>query len=304
MKGHSLDDLHLFVQATQYESLTQAAERLNIPLATLSRRLKRLESQLNCRLLNRSAHHFSLTRDGARYRQLCEPFIHGLENVQSRIEDDRLGLSGKIKISAPINMTQVWLKHCIYAFAEKHPDIHIELDVQNEKIDLLSNQVDLTFRVGDRIESDWIARKLWQLPFKLCASTVYLEQYAPITHPSELAQHRLLTITADANWAMQHQTTGETFQLDQGFCFTSNDVLLVRDAASQGLGIAWMPPYYFEAHSEVRHHLVPVLPDWKGHDREVYLMYRDREHRPTRIEAFIQHVLAWKSDHYRHLEMN
>ncbi|NRD75660.1 LysR family transcriptional regulator [Shewanella sp. VB17] len=295
MKANSLDDLQLFVQATKYQSLTQASHRLEIPLATLSRRIKRLELQLNCRLLNRSPHHFSLTRDGTRYRQLCEPFIHGLQNVQQQIEEDRTALTGKIKISAPINMTQIWLKHCIFEFATMHPDIYIELDVQNEKIDLHAKHVDITFRVGDCIESDWIARKLWRLPFGLCASTLYLKQHLPILHPSDLVQHRLITISADSHWKLAHQITGEIFSLHSGFNFSTNDVLLARDAANQGLGITWMPPYYFNDPKNTEHHLVPVLPDWSGYEREIYLMYRDRDKRPARIDAFITHVFKWKA---------
>ncbi|QDO82372.1 LysR family transcriptional regulator [Shewanella psychropiezotolerans] len=295
MKSHSLDDLQLFILAAKYKSLTQASEHLSVPLATLSRRLKRLEVKLNCRLFNRSAHHFSLTLDGEKYRQLCEPLILGLENVTDRIAQDRKALSGKIKISAPINMTQVWLKHCIYEFAEKHPDICIDLDVQNDKIDLISKQVDITFRIGDLIEMDWVARKLWHLPFGLCASTFYLEQYAPITHPSELARHRLITVNNDRHWKMTHQISGEIFSYEDTFNFSSNDVLLVRDAAVKGLGIAWIPPYYFNNLAKNNHHLEPVLPDWQGAEREVYIMYRDRDKRPARIDAFINHVYEWKS---------
>lgn len=294
MKDHSLDDLQLFVLATKYQSLTQASEYLSVPLATLSRRLKRLEVQLNCRLLNRSAHHFSLTPEGERYQQLCEPFIQGLENVTDRIAQDKKTLSGKIKISAPINMTQVWLKYCIYEFAEKHPDISIDLDVQNEKIDLVSKQVDITFRIGNLIEMDWVARKLWHLQFALCASTSYLEQHMPITHPSELVKHRLITVNNDSNWKMTHRESGEVFSYKDSFNFSSNDVLLVRDAANRGLGIAWIPPYYFNNPAKDNHHLEPVLPDWQGSEREVYIMYRDRDKRPARVDAFINHVYEWK----------
>ncbi|WP_408900403.1 LysR family transcriptional regulator [Photobacterium piscicola] len=295
MKHHSLDDLQLFVFASKYRNLTEASEYLDVPLATLSRRIKRLEEQLGCRLINRSAHHFSLTSDGERYQKLCEPLVQGLNNVTERIAQDRKALSGKIKISAPINMTQVWLKYCIYEFAEKHPDICIDLDVQNEKIDLISKQVDITFRIGDLIEMNWVARKLWHLPFALCASTSYLEQHPPITHPSDLVKHRLITVNNDSDWELINQRSGEVFSYHGPFNFSSNDVLLARDAATKGLGITWIPPYYFNNHDQDNHNLEPVLPNWQGHEREVYIMYRDRDKRPMRVDAFINHVYEWKS---------
>ncbi|EIZ1170307.1 LysR family transcriptional regulator [Vibrio vulnificus] len=295
MREHSLDDLQLFVFTSKYQNLTKASEHLNVPLATLSRKLKRLEEHLDCRLMNRNAHQFSLTPDGERYQKLCEPLIQGLSNVTNRIAQERQTLSGKIKVSAPINMTQFWLKNCIYDFAEKHPDICIDLDVQNEKIDLISRQVDITFRIGDLIETDWVARKLWSLPFSLCASTLYLEQNPPIIHPSELVKHRLITVNNDSHWKLTHHKTGELFSYKGEFNFTSNDVLLARDAAGRGLGITWIPPYYFDNQSQSSLNLEPVLPDWQGADREVYMMYRDRDKRPARVDAFINHVFDWKS---------
>lgn len=295
MRGYSLDDLHLFVQTAQYQSLTQAADKICMPLATLSRRIKRLEEQLNCRLIDRSAHHFSLTADGVRYHQLCQPFITGLDSVKELIEFDREELTGNIKISAPINMTQVWLKQCIYDFALKHPAININLQVQNEKIDLISEQVDVTFRVGETLEPDWIARRLWQIPFVLCASTLYLDQHPPLSHPSDLSQHRLLSISSSPIWQMYHQHSGEIFSLQVNFPFQSNDVLLVRDAAEHGLGIAWMPPYYFHDTQHQEHGLVQVLPDWAGEAYDVFLMYRDKDKQSARVKAFIQHVFDWKA---------
>ena len=295
MRGHSLDDLHLFVLTAQYQSLTQAAAKIGMPLATLSRRIKKLEEQLNCRLIDRSAHHFALTTDGERYFQLSQPFITGLNNVKDLIELDREELTGQIKISAPINMTQVWLKQCIYDFAFKHPAIQINLQVQNEKIDLISEQVDVTFRVGDPIEPDWIARKLWQIPFSLCASTLYLEQHPPLTHPSELSKHRLLSISPSKVWQMYHQHSGDSFSVNVDSPFQSNDVLLIRGAAQQGLGIAWMPPYYVHDAQQQGHALVPVLPEWTGEAIDVFLMYRDKDKQPARVKAFIQHVFDWKA---------
>ncbi|HHF2921608.1 TPA: LysR family transcriptional regulator [Vibrio alginolyticus] len=295
MERHSLDDLLLFVSVARYQSLTQASERLNVPLATLSRKLKRLEINLNCRLFNRSAHHFALTTDGEKYYQLCEPLLLSLNNVTSRIATERQSLSGTIKISAPINMTQMWLKRCVYEFAEQHPKICIDLDVQNEKINLVSNRVDISFRLGDLIEQDWIAQKLWSIPFALCASRSYLEQHQPITHPEQLVHHRLITVNNDSQWKLVNQITNETFDRPLKFQFTSNDVLLVRDAVIHGLGIAWIPTYYFHELNHDQHNLLPLLPEWQCSGKEVFIMYRDRDKRPARVDAFIEHVLNWKN---------
>lgn len=79
------------------------------------------------------------------------------------------------------------------------------------------------------------------------------------------------------------------------FQFTSNDVLLVRDAVIHGLGIAWIPTYYFHELNHDQHNLLPLLPEWQCSGKEVFIMYRDRDKRPARVDAFIEHVLNWKN---------
>ncbi|ODA30248.1 transcriptional regulator [Veronia pacifica] len=192
-------------------------------------------------------------------------------------------------------MTQLWLKKCIYEFAEKHPNICIDLDVQNEKIDLVSKRVDISFRLGDLIEQDWVARKLWSIPFGLCASRSYIEKNGPVTHPKQLVNHRLITVNNDCHWKLVNQTTNEVFSDELQFQFSSNDVLLVRDAVVHGLGIAWIPTYYFHELNHDQHNLLPLLPDWQDAGKEVFIMYRDRDKRPMRVDAFIEHVSMWKN---------
>ncbi|MDF5457278.1 LysR family transcriptional regulator, partial [Vibrio parahaemolyticus] len=75
----------------------------------------------------------------------------------------------------------------------------------------------------------------------------------------------------------------------------SNDVLLVRDAVIHGLGIAWIPTYYLHELNLDQHNLLPLLPEWQCSGKEVFIMYRDRDKRPARVDAFIEHVLNWKN---------
>nr|WP_281182227.1 substrate binding domain-containing protein [Vibrio sonorensis] len=204
-------------------------------------------------------------------------------------------MEGRITITAPINMTQAWLKECLFSFAAKFPNITLDVQLQNEKVDLVDAQVDIAFRVGDELAQDWVARNLWSSPYGLVAHQSYLDQYGDIRHPSELDRHKLVSVSSLKNWSMTEQSSGEKYTIQGPYLFESNDVLVVREAVSYGMGIGWMPPYYFNNPSHANSGLVSVLPEWLGQARPIKLLYRDRDMMPARIQVFIQHVLEWKS---------
>ncbi|GAB6260718.1 LysR family transcriptional regulator [Photobacterium sp. R1] len=289
--NYSLDDMRLFVKAAACQSLTQAAEITGIPLATLSRRIKNLETQLQCRLLNRSAHYFSLTKEGKTYFSLCQPLIHELEQAQVQTDHQKQRLTGKIRITAPVNMTQEWLKRCFYDFMKRYPEVQLELVLSNELENLVMKEFDVAFRAGELADSEWIAKKLWQTPFVLCASQMYLSQHDPILHPRQLSSHKLIAAGHTPSWLMTNGKSCERFNLPlEETALTVNDIHVARDAAAEGLGITWMPAYYFETDALTRAGLTRLLPDWAGEAKSIWMMYRDRTMLSARMKAFIEHV--------------
>ena len=182
MENYSLDDLKLFVKAAECNNLTEASEILDIPLATLSRRLKNLENCVNGRLIDRNARQYVLTKLGESYFSACLPIITSLENVHKQLQSEQSSLGGSLKITAPTNMTQIWLKQCILDFSRLYPEIKIELTLNNELEDLSAKKYDIAFRVGDLRNSEWIARSLWQIKFVLVASQNYLGAVLLLRH--------------------------------------------------------------------------------------------------------------------------
>src|SRR5688572_12935006 len=98
-----LDDLSLFVTIVEEGSLSGAAEKLDLPGATVTRRLRRLEEQLGCRLLNRSARRMQTTAEGAQYYEQCRPLVHALRQTTQRLEDTFGSVTGSIRVLAPVN---------------------------------------------------------------------------------------------------------------------------------------------------------------------------------------------------------
>jgi len=290
----SLDDLQLFQFVVQQGSLRAASIKAGIPIATLSRRLQKLERSLGCRLLERSAHHFALTDMGQRYFSACGPLLDDLQAVTEHLDGNRAGLAGPLRITAPVNLTQQWLGQCFFDFMLRYPEIHLQLQVSNHYENLIEQQLDAAIRVGEpQPSTSWIARPVWQTRLALCASPAYLQRKPTLAHPRDLAQHALIVATPMNSWDLTHRQSGEVFSVVPQPYFECSDIQVALDAVDAGFGIVLVPDYYFLTPREQRRQLLPVLPDWYGQPRPVYLLYRDRAVMSARLRAFVDHVVAW-----------
>ena len=289
----SLDDLQLFQATVQQGSLRASAAALRMPIATLSRRLQKLEQSLGCRLLERSAHHFALTEIGQHYFDACGPLLNDLHAVTEQLDAVQHELSGPLKITAPVNYTQQWFGRCFFDFMRRYPNIRLQLLVSNQNENLIEQQLDAAIRVGEPQQGAWIARPISKTHLGLCASQEYLRQAPPLEHPRDLAQHSLIVAQPMSNWELTHQATLENFTVRAQPYFQCSDIGVALDAVAANFGIVLVPNYYYTSPRDSSRELIPVLREWRGQPRPVYLMYRDRQVMSARLRVFIDHVVEW-----------
>jgi len=289
----SIDDLRLFLQVVAHGGINAAAAETGQAAATLSRRLRSLEQALGCRLLERSAHQFALTEMGHHYFSRCSPLVNELESVTQELDRDQHRLEGKLRVTAPVSMSQRWLGRCFFDFAQRYPQISMELVLSNQYENLVEQQFDAAFRVGQPREGSWIARHIWTTHMGLCASAEYLSRVPTITHPDDLQHKQLVVAEPISEWDLRREGTGELYSLAPISCFRTNDINLALDAVASGLGISLVPNYYFSNPQLAPANLISVLPEWQGRQRPVYLLYRDRAVMSARLRVFIDFVIEW-----------
>ncbi|MDF0533477.1 LysR family transcriptional regulator [Shewanella sp. A32] len=288
--NYSLDDLRCFCTVARLGSFTAAAEQLSIPLSTLSRRIRQLETDLQLRLLNRDAHRVVLTSTGAQYYQRCSALFEELLDIDEDLHRDKHRPSGKIRVSAPINSGSYFLRGIFYDFLQRYPEIQLDLHFSNSLIDIEAEGMDVVFRVGSPIVENWIARPLKHLRFILCAPISY--DISTITTPEKLCGHPIILCRPMIPWHLQHQTTGQEFDYhpQKLVRLEVDEVGLLTYAVKTGLGIGYIPDYFampMIAAGEIQH----VLPDWHGKVRTLMMLYRDRNNLPLRVRMFVEYVL-------------
>ncbi|MCW8333007.1 LysR family transcriptional regulator [Vibrio sp. SCSIO 43135] len=286
-----LDDLNLFRLVVENGSYTATSRKTMIPVATITRRIQALEDSLNLRLLNRHARKLSLTEAGERFYQECSPLLQRLANTTEELTDECRGAAGRIKISAPSNLTKRMMMPMFNAFMRQYPDINIELTTSNLADELDPTEWDVIFRVGPQRDSSLIARKISAVEDILVASPEYLAANPAPQHAEELSQHSLLKGYPLIKWQLSNSSGETVVNTDKGR-FQASTLNIVRSACSDGLGITLMPNVMLKEYIDDGS-LVRVLKDWNANPRDIYMLYNHKDHLPEKVRLFIDFVIAF-----------
>lgn len=287
-----LDDLNLFRLVVENGSYTATSRKTMIPVATITRRVQALEDSLNLRLLNRHARKLSLTEAGERFFQECSPLLQRLSVTAEELTDECRGAAGKIKISAPSNLTKRTMMPMFNEFMKNYPDINIELTTSNHADQLDPTEWDVIFRVGPQRDSSLIARKINEVKDILVASPDYLANNPVPKHAEDLHSHSLLKGHPLLKWQLTNGSGESIVNNDKGR-FQANTLDVVRTACSQGLGITLMPDVMLLEYIESGD-LVRVLEEWSANPRDIYMLYNHKDHLPEKVRLFIDFVIAYK----------
>lgn len=177
-----LNALKLFVQVTEAGSLSETARRTGVPLATLSRQLRKLEDDLGKRLVERGRRGLALTVAGSQLLSDAEPALASLVDAEQRLHDAS-GVAGRLRLSLPPHLDALW--PLFRAFGRRYPAVTFELFVTERRVDLVSDGIDVAIRIGDQGTAGYVGRTLTRYRHRLVASPKFLTRH-PLKAPRDL----------------------------------------------------------------------------------------------------------------------
>ena len=285
-----LDDLALFVRIVEGGSLSAAAQTLAIPAATLTRRLQKLEQQLGCRLLSRSARRLQMTSEGRQYYEQCRPLLQALQQTTQALDLTQHKVAGLVRVLAPINLANGVFRPCWARFMQKYPEVQLELKLSNLQEDLVGSGADLALRAGEQMDSSFNQRRLGEVSWVIVASPAYLQQNGELQSPYELAGHQLILAEPMTRWQLKHKGSGEVFNLQGQARFRVNEISLAVHMAKESTGILYCP--YTTCSEELASGaLQQILPDWQADSRAIYAVWSQQRYLPARVRALLEHLL-------------
>jgi DNA-binding transcriptional LysR family regulator len=295
MTLYDLNDLDAFVAVASARSFRGAAALRGVSPSTLSDALRRLETRLGVRLLNRTTRSVTPTQAGQKLLDRLKPALSDMEQAIDAIYRDATGEGGTLRLNVPTVVADLILPDLTARFLRAHPNISLEVTAENNFVDVLAAGFDAGIRYDERLERDMIAIPIGPRVqrFVTAASPSYLAENGTPTHPSQLVDHTCTRFRFDSgivpSW--EFVKDGQTIKIaPMGRLMTGRIELLVASAIS-GLGLV----HTFEgflAPAIKSGQLVPVLEDWSERFSGPYLYYASRHQMPGPLRAFVDFVKA------------
>lgn len=287
-----LNDMMLFIAVIDAGSFTRAADRLNIPKANLSRKISRLEERLGVTLLERTTRSQHITEAGKHYLEHCRRIHLEVDLADASIAQMLDKVEGQLKIGASVGMGHELLKPVLGKFMHQYPQISLELNLLNRRVDLIEEGFDLIIRIGTLEDSRLVAKHLGQVSRKIYASLDYLKRRGTITSIEQLDRYDFLLMSRIQN---DGRITLESGRQQQAFRVTPkmlvDDFLILKQMAIEGVGIAIIPDYM--CHQEIKDGtLVPVFEEWGMPDIDVYALYPKHRLNIPKVGAFLEYIQA------------
>jgi DNA-binding transcriptional LysR family regulator len=280
--------LMIFASVVRAKSFSEAARRLKMPLASVSRRVADLEEQLGVRLLERSTRNLRLTEVGAEVLEYAERSLEICESVDSVVSNHKATVSGVLRLSAPPNVSESLLTPLLCAFRASYPKVRVQALITERHIDHIADGVDLAFRYGVLKDTSLVARRLLSYRHRLVASPEYLKRVDPPQKPADLLSHPMITFSywkPETTFTFVHVRRKEKETVTFVPHLTMNDFAGLTPALLAGEGIGDLPPVVQpELIREGR--LVEVMPEWHFPTFDLSLVHLSNRLVPRPVRLF------------------
>jgi len=287
-----LDAMHLFVRVAELGSFSAVAQQLGVARSVVTRQIAALEAHLGVKLMARSTRRLALTSAGTAYLEKCRVILNLVEAAETDVAQERLTPRGNIRISLPLSFGLKRLAPLLLDFSQRHPEVALDMDYSDRRVNLIEEGIDLSIRITRRLEPGDVARKIGTGRMLAVASPEYLARHGRPQHPSELAHHECLGYThvgSPMPWQFLVDGQPENFTVRSRINANNGDVL--TEAAAQGLGITLQPDFIagsFIAAGRVE----AILTDFPVPELGIYAMLPSNRHVPYRVRVLMDFLAA------------
>ena len=285
-----LNDMLFFAEVVERGGFAAAGRALGVPKSRLSRRVAELEAQLGVRLLQRTTRKLSLTAIGETYLRHCLALRESAQAAADAVAEVQTEPRGTIRVVCPVTLAQTVLGDVLPIYLARHPQVQLEMEVNNRVVDLVEEGVDVALRVRLTLEESGslVVKRLDEARSVLVASPRLLErQGTPITVDEA---SRLDSVAMSANDGVLsirlHHTDGREAVLQQRPRLIADDLLTLKLAVLGGTGMCSLPDYMCE--DELRDgRLVQLLPDWTRPVGVVHAVFPSRRGLSPAVRSFL-----------------
>lgn len=257
MAGYS--DMLAFVRVIENGSFAAAAREVLLTPSALSKTITRLEQRLGTQLITRTTRRLALTAEGEIYLSRCRDILAAIEAAESEITASGASPRGHIRVTAGTAIGRRQVTRLLPDFLARYPDITVEMNISDQRVDLVAENIDVALRAGDLTDSSLVGRKIVDARRLICASPKYLADHGTPERPDDLLNHNCIVMARFphlAQWPFYTPEGVARIQVSGNVSTDNADVQL--DLAVAGHGIVRMVDIHL-ADPVRRGLLVPLL---------------------------------------------
>ncbi len=279
----------VFLYVVECENFTLAAERLGMSKSGVAKSISRLEDSLGIRLFNRTTRRLSLTDEGKAYSSGCSRLLAEFEDMRADILNRKIMPSGKLRIDLPIVFGKRWVLPIIFKLMNDYPKLELDISLNDRRLDLIDDGVDLAIRIGTLDDSaTLVAKSLGIQKSVVCASPQYIAKHGTPSSIDELVNHSCINFGNNNQklpWFFIDEKKGN-FSIKVSGMISTNNSEAILDAALNGHGIAllsdWLAYDYFQSGE-----LVKLLPDVKTQGFPIHAIWPKNKLLSSKVRVVI-----------------
>lgn len=285
--------MRAFVTVVEGKGFSEAARRLGVSKALISKQVNQLEDSLDVRLLHRTTRQVSPTSSGQAYFEQCRPLLDEFEELDASVQLTNAHPRGEIHVAAPATFAEMHLMSVVSEYSRCYPDVTVNLDLTDRFVDLVEDRIDVAIRIGSLSDSSLVARKLGNISMRLCASTDYLAANGEPNTPQQLIEYPCVL---DSNYP-----GGKHWTLGSGIKQVTTEVqprLMVNSARAgrelvlAGHGIGYLPSFAI-AEDISQGRLKWLLQEYASEPIGIYAVYLHRKHLSAKVRLFIDKAIEY-----------
>ena len=280
--------MRAFVRTVERGSVTAAARDLGVSQPAVSKLLRNLEREVQTRLLERNSRSLRPTPQGVRLYQDAAGALATLDAAVETAREEVCAVQGTLRLHSPVCLGERQVQAIVSAFQDRHPGVGIHLILENRAVDLVHENFDLAFAIGQPNAEATICRRIGTIHRLLVASPSYLARQGPVTEPSGLATHPILAteVALGRKGTLVLDRAGDLVEVPVRPALVTNNARMLLDAILAGRGVGTAQAHMV-AEELADGRLVQVLPGYALRSSDLFLAYPSTKYLRPLVRRFI-----------------